>query len=172
MLLYFQESLLLYLLKFPMHLPHYEIKSDETGFTFYIFSEGPKGKIRKIVQFSQLSTSLVYNLSLCDYNSVTEDVDDSIVTDNGDTEKVLATVAEIIYTFFDAFPELWVYATGNTPARTRLYRMGINKYYNTAKKDFDILGEISEGWETYRKEEDYKGFLVRRKRLNLIYEEK
>ncbi len=61
-----------------------------------------------------------------------------IITDNGDSEKVLATVVGAIYMFTEQYPDAWVYAVGSTAARTRLYRMGINKYFDIANQDFNI----------------------------------
>ena len=42
--------------------------------------------------------------------------------------------------------------------------MGISKYFLEAKKDFEIYGELDEGWEKFRKEINYEGFLVKRKK--------
>ena len=59
---------------------------------------------------------------------------------------------------------VWVYATGSTASRTRLYRMGINKYFNVVSEDFDIMGEYQNEWEWYRFGRDYQAFAVRRKK--------
>ena len=122
-----------------MRLEHYEIRFDEPSTTFEFFSEGPKGRIQKSVQFSPLGNGL-YNLALGDVNTRTGELDDLVVTNNEDKEKVLATMVEIIYKFCERIPSANIFASGSTPARTRLYRMGINKYYQLAVKDFYILG--------------------------------
>jgi len=54
-----------------------------------------------------------------------------------------------------------VYATGSTKARTRLYRMGISKYYDEAAKDFEIFGERDKQWEQFEKDTEYEAFLVK-----------
>lgn len=59
---------------------------------------------------------------------------------------------------------VWVYATGSTASRTRLYRMGINKYFNVVSEDFDIMSEYQNEWEWYRFGRDYQAFAVRRKK--------
>ena len=69
-----------------------------------------------------------------------------------------------VYAFTDKYPGAMIYATGSTNARTRLYRMGIAKYFSEVTKDFEILGERNDDWETFRKNIDYDGFLVKRKR--------
>ena len=75
----------------------------------------------------------------------------------------MATVVATIYAFTDKYPDAWIYATGSTKARTRLYRMGITKYLSEAIKDFEILGERHDDWETFRRNVDYDGFFVKRK---------
>jgi hypothetical protein len=52
-------------------------------------------------------------------------VDDSIRSNNGDRDKVLATVAFTALDFTDEFPEALIVMEGSTSARTRLYQMGI-----------------------------------------------
>ncbi len=100
-----------------MKLDRYEIKSDEPKTTFEFLSEGPKGKIDKIIQFSLVNNVDLYNLAFGDKNAETGEIDDKVITDNGDSEKVLATVVAAVYAFCDRFPKAWIYATGSTAAR-------------------------------------------------------
>jgi len=71
-----------------------------------------------------------YNLCFGDWNEKTQSIDDSSVTNNGDIEKVLATVASIVLNFTIFFPEAVVHAEGRSLARTRRYQMAINKMWN------------------------------------------
>lgn len=146
-----------------MKLGRYELKVGDNFITFEFVSEGPKGEVAKVVQFQQIDETTVYNLAFGDFNSLTGELDDKIVTDNGDSEKVLATVVAAIYLFTEQYPGAWIFATGSTPARTRLFRMGINKYFDIANKDFYILGEQQEKFNWYQKGEDYQAFVVHRK---------
>ena len=147
-----------------MKLDRYELKADDQLTTFDFLSEGPKGKIEKIVQFSLVNQNNLYNLAFGDRNYLTGEIDDKVVTDNGDSEKILATVVAAIYAFCDKVPEAWIYATGSTAARTRLYRMGINKYYDIVKSDFEIFGQTQSEWERFEKGKDYQAFVVQRKK--------
>jgi hypothetical protein len=147
-----------------MKLDRYELKADDQLTTFDFLSEGPKGKIEKIVQFSLVNQNNLYNLAFGDRNFVTGEIDDKIVTDNGDTEKILATIVAAVYAFCDKEPEAWVYATGSTAARTRLYRMGINKYFDVVNTDFEIFGQTQNEWEPYEKGKEYQAFVVQRKK--------
>ena len=41
--------------------------------------------------------------------------------------------------------------------------MGITKYIEEVKKDFEIYGEFEEEWEEFQRDVDYEAFLVKRK---------
>ena len=147
-----------------MKLDRYELKSDEQLTTFDFLSEGPKGKIEKLIQFSLVNQNGLYNLAFGDKDPITSGIDDKVITDNGDSEKVLATVVASVYAFCDKFPQAWIYATGSTAARTRLYRMGINKFYDIVETDFEIFGLTLSEWERYEKDKDYQAFVIQRKK--------
>lgn len=74
-----------------MKHPKYQYRSEEL-FLFYEFiSEGPKGLIRKIVEYSETSTENVYNLAFGDYDEMTKSINDLSVTNNGDSlKKIIA----------------------------------------------------------------------------------
>ena len=146
-----------------MKLDRYELKAGINLTTFEFLSEGPKGEIVKLIQFQQMNLPNLYNLAFGDLNPLTGKFDDKVVTDNGDSEKVLATIVAAVYAFTGKYPNAWVYATGSTAARTRLYRMGINKYFDIVEEDFDIMGEQQSEWEWYKKGKGYQAFAVHRR---------
>jgi hypothetical protein len=41
--------------------------------------------------------------------------------------------------------------------------MGISKFHKQVKNDFEIQGELENGWEDFELGTDYEGFLFRRK---------
>ena len=94
---------------------------------------------------------------------MTGGIDDLAVSDNGDTEKVLATVVAAVYAFLDSYPTAYVYAQGSTKARTRLYRMGINRFYEDIQRDFYLYGRIGEDFWDFEPDVEYEGFLAQRK---------
>jgi len=131
---------------------------------FEFTSEGPKGKIKKIVEYSETGTENVYNLGFGDYDEVTSGINDLSVTNNGDSLKVLATVASTVYAFTEKHPNAWIFATGSTIVRTRLYRMGITNNLAEIAEDFIVLGYNSKGeWEEFVIGEDYEAFLLTKK---------
>ena len=146
-----------------MNLDRYELQSGEELEVFEFVSEGPKGRIPKIVQYFPTNYKDVYHLGFGDKNLVTGSIDDTVVSNNNDSEKVLATVIATLYAFTDKHKDAFVYATGSTNSRTRLYRMGISKYLNEALKDFEIYGELENSWELFKLDKDYNGVLVKRR---------
>lgn len=146
-----------------MKLDKYELKSGEQLEVFEFVSIGQKGKIPKIVQYSPTNYKDLYNLGFGDKNIETGEIDDIVISNNGDSEKVLATVVATLYAFIDKHKESMVYATGSTKSRTRLYRMGISKYLEEIKEDFEVYGELENGWEEFRKDVEYEAFLVKLK---------
>ncbi len=147
-----------------MRLPKYPLASSDNLTTFEFVSVGPKGRISKLVQYSQTNLKDVFNLAFGDQDQASGNIDDSTISNNGHSETVLATIVSTVYAFTSEYPEISIYATGSTKARTRLYRMGISKYYIEAKADFDIYGQLDNKWESFKKGVDYEGFLVKRKK--------
>ena len=145
-----------------MKLPKYPLASSNKLMTFEFISEGQNGLIHKLVRYQATNLKDVYNLAFGDKDLTTGDIDDNVISNNGDSEKVLATVVATAYAFTDKYPDTWIYATGSTKSRTRLYRMGIAKFLSEVKEDFEVLGEHNGEWETFKKNVEYDGFLVRR----------
>ena len=146
-----------------MKAEKYYLKSESKFTRFEFISEGPKGAIRKLIEFQETTNPDVFNLAFGDFNHQTQEFDDLLISDNGDTEKVLATVVNAVYTFFNKYPDLFVYATGSTKARTRLYRMGITRFYDEMKKDFYLYGQKGDDFVEFEIGIDYDGFLDQRK---------
>ncbi len=79
-----------------MKYDKYQLESDTDLFLFEFESVGPKGKIKKLVQYTPTNIKDIYNLGFGDKDETTGDIDDRIVTNNGDSTKVLATVASTV----------------------------------------------------------------------------
>ena len=146
-----------------MKLPRYELIAEKSLMVFEFKSEGPNGQISKLIKFSETALKGFYNLAFGDKNIVSGDIDDKIVSNNGDSEQVLATVVSAVFAFTETYRETWVYATGSTKSRTRLYRMGISKYFDEVKMDLEVYGMLDGEWQEFEKGIDYTAFLVRRK---------
>ena len=146
-----------------MKLVQYPLAVSHDKMTFEFYSEGNGKRILKIVEYQPMVLKNVYNLALGDKDPHTREIDDMVSSNNGDKDKVLATVAATIYTFTDQYPETRVYMAGNTKARTRLYRMSISRFLNEICRDFVVLGELDNKWTMFKINKEYSGFLVIRK---------
>ncbi len=106
-----------------MELDKYEIQNSVNSMYFEFLSSGINGNIVKVVKYTPFPFERdAYNLGFGDKNLITGELDDAAVTNNGDTDKVLSTVAFTLYEFFEEFPASIVYSTGVTDSRTRLYK--------------------------------------------------
>jgi hypothetical protein len=138
-----------------------DISSDALVFEF--ISKGPKGDIKKLIQFSETTAKNIFNLSFGNLNS-DGTIDDVTTNDNKDRDKILATVASTVYNFTDRFPERYVFFTGSSKERTRLYRMALTINYQELARTFIIWGlRDSGGFEPFGKNIHYNGFLIKRK---------
>lgn len=146
-----------------MHLDKYQLKSEEEFTRFEFISEGSKGVIRKLIEFQRTTDPDTYNLAFGDKHPVTGDINDLAISDNGDTDKVLATVVAAVYAFLDSHPTAFVYAQGSTKSRTRLYRMGINRFFRDMQQDFYLYGRVGEDFVNFEPDSAYEGFLAQRK---------
>ena len=147
-----------------MKIEKYQIQAGEKLEVFEFVSLGIRGKITKIVQFTPTNYKDLYNLGFGDKKGKNGLIDDTIVSNNGDSEKVLATVVSILFVFLENNKKAMVYVSGSTESRTRLYRMGISKYFSEVKDNFDIFGELESGWEYFNTNTDYEAFIIRKKR--------
>jgi hypothetical protein len=95
-------------------------------------SEGPKGRIKKVVRYTPRNAGGVtyFNLGFGDWDQTQRKVDDRAITNNQDRDKILVTVAIAFLEFTKHFPDIPVYATGSTPSRTRLFQIGIAANWN------------------------------------------
>ncbi len=145
-----------------MRLEQYPIKAYEDLLEFEFISEGPKGQITKLVQFLKIDEN-VYNLAFGDKKEGENDIDDKIITDNKDSQKVLATVAATVLAFTEKYPEAWIIASGSTQSRTRLYQIGISTNYEELQQYFNVYGYYEQCWVKFQKNIIYDAFAVKRK---------
>ena len=146
-----------------MKIPKYQLRTSEKLSSYEFVSEGTKGLIQKRIQFTLINRDEVYNLAFGDKNIETGEINDLVISDNGDSEKVLSTVVGAVYALCDKNPNAWIFATGSTPSRTRLYQIGIAKYYQELTEEFEIFGQIVEDWEVFERGKNYSAFLAKRK---------
>jgi hypothetical protein len=148
-----------------MLLNQYEYFARNNFLTYQFTSEGIKGSIEKIVQYSKLTIpgiGTVYNLGFGDLGE-DGNVSDIANSNNGDMEKVLSTVANTIYDFLEHHPNQLIFAHGSTPVRTKLYQRKLMQMLKTISTEFDLYGLGEQGWVEFIGKEEYKAFLIKMK---------
>jgi hypothetical protein len=130
--------------------------------TFEFMSVGRKGVILKRIEFTPTKEPGVYSLVLGDVNKEGEP-DLYIASDNGDRNKILATVMDVIDAYCGRFPDRWIHFRGSTSARTRLYRMAIGRDLDELSIKFDIYAKVNNKYLRFTKNMDVTAFLIKRK---------
>jgi len=147
-----------------MDIDRYEIESSIGSKYFEFISSRINGNIVKVVKYVPFPNQEgIFNLGFGDKNIDSGELDDLVVSNNGDTDKVLATVAMTLYEFFEEHPLATVYLKGSTPGRTRLYQISISKFIEQISIEFDVYGELENEFERFNRNISYKGFLIQKR---------
>ena len=127
-------------------------------------SIGKKGSIKKRIAFMPTEMERVYNLAFGDVDDDGE-VDDYRVSNNGDRNKILATIATVVSEYTKRYPDRYIYFQGSTAERTRLYRMAISLNLDELSVTFDIFSQTEDGTQfvRFKKNMPARGFLIKRK---------
>lgn len=149
-----------------------DLKKSPAVIEYTFRSVGSNGVIPIGVRFTESDDPRIFDLvfGLILNNGI---LNDFIKLNNGDRDKILATVIEAIVRFTSEYPKKVILFSGSTPARTRLYRMIISLNLDKLSKEFEIFGEIDHSdnrWENFEKDRPYVGFIIKRK--TSIYENK
>ncbi|HWK05802.1 MAG TPA: hypothetical protein VNS58_19310 [Puia sp.] len=145
-----------------MKYPRYPVEASDDLYMYDFYSEGLRGRIKKTIIYSRIEENL-FNLGFGDWNEELKDLDDSSRSNNGDRDKVLATVAFTALDFTDKFPDARIFVEGSTSARTRLYQMGIGDNLLEINEKFEVKGFINDQWEVFQRGRNYEAFLIKRK---------
>ena len=142
--------------------PFYSFTSTDGTIRFDFISVGQK-IIPKTIIFDLIYESNIFNLILADVLPNGE-IDIKTVSDNGDRNKILATVAQAIVLFFEQHSDAWVLFTGSTPARTRLYRIAIHLELHSVIDRFNVYGICEGQLERFQPNRPYDKFAFSRKK--------
>jgi len=148
-----------------MNLETYPYFANNNFLNYEFFSMGQKGRIKKSVRFTKISLGdpSIYNLGFGDVVDATDEIDDHAITNNGDRDIILATIANTIIDFTDMYVDSYIFVTGSTPSRTRLYQMAISRRHEEISIDYIVFGLRDRLWHKFQKNENYNAFLVKRK---------
>jgi hypothetical protein len=138
------------------------VSDDFSRFDFV--SHGENGPIHKRVAFTRTEMDKVYNLAFGDVGEDGE-LDDLSVSDNGDRNKVLATVVNIVTSYTNRYPDRWIAFKGSTENRTRLYRMAVGLHLEELSLKFEIYGLAGEQLVPFTKNLKINAFLITKKNV-------
>ncbi len=137
----------------------YPIKTeDELVFSFV--SEGPQGRIVKIVKYQEVEHR-VFNLAFGDQIAGSNDIDDLVISNNNDLPRIIATVILTIEIFFHQMPDRVVYFEGSTRQRTVLYHRIISNYRHLLEENLYFYGgKADKDIELFSPIDDYDFFVI------------
>ena len=92
-----------------------------------------------------------------------DELNDLTVSANGDAGQVLATVVAATRLFLADHPDALIYAEGSTPTRTRLYRMGLTRFWTDMQTEVRLFGLLGDELEQFEPGRPYRAFIAQRK---------
>jgi hypothetical protein len=153
--------------------PKYDLSANADFTVFEFVSTGKNGPIQKAIKYSQTLNEGVYNMGFGDIVSSNEatgevEIDDISISNNGDLQKVLATVAWSAYAFTGRYPKAFVLFGSSNPAKTRLYRMALSRNLAEISETFLLFGAVRNAQGQlanvpFDPAMDAEGYFVRRK---------
>ena len=121
-----------------MQYPKYPLLEKSTdNLKYSFFSEGPNGRFLIVALFEETGDDEMVNLAFGAASN--GEIDDQVVFDNGDRNKIIATIYDIINEFTKT-KTVSIFFKGSNKARTRLYRMAIALNLNFLSNAFLIWG--------------------------------
>ena len=141
-----------------------DIKVADDFNVFDFISIGKNGAILKRIAFTKTEWDNVYNLVFGDVDK-NDEINDRSVSDNGDRNKILATVVKTVGDYTQKYPDRWIFFSGSTNERTRLYRMAVGIHFEELSAKFDIYAYVNEKMIPFVKNLKINAFLVKRKVL-------
>jgi len=145
------------------NIEKYKVNCINEGINYYFFSIGEKGCLKMEAQFIKSPVVRIYQFRFGVIENTTGVIDEYIVPNNNDTNKILNTIVWILYNFTNRFPECLIRFSGSTKVRTRLFLMWLNRNWDFANKYFIIFGSKSnEKWVRCRYGIRYSALLIKK----------
>jgi hypothetical protein len=144
-----------------MDKPFYEFQILEAARRFEFESVGSR-RIQKCILFQRTTIPDFFTLAMGDLQTDgVLDVDS--VSNNGDRDRILATVVQATLVFFREYPAARIGFTGSTPARTRLYQIVIAQERVHLLEHFIIWGLTQNKLELFEPNRAYEALVIYRR---------
>lgn len=120
--------------------------------------------IAKRIAFKPTENEEIFVLTFGDLTE-TGRIDDRSVSNNGDWDKILATIISAVNRYTKRYPNRAIYFMASSDARTRLYRMAISLRLKELSRKYRIYADLDgeDDWLLFQKNMDVKAFLIVRK---------
>jgi hypothetical protein len=143
----------------------YRLERLESALGYWFYSEGPRGRIRKVVKFQWMrwAGTSTFNLAFGDSQEGSDYLNDRSVSNNQDRLKVLHTVAMAVIEFLKVHSRAIVVIRANSMARARLYQMMIASIWKEIEQDYEVQGKHASYWMPFVKGLNYSEFIVYKK---------
>jgi hypothetical protein len=144
-----------------MHLERYPYRVYDDCHLFEFESTGRNGTVTKrVIITPRVVDDALWNIALGDWDHVAGRFDPDHVADNGDTLKILGTVAWVAREFLNKYPDRAVVIQGSDAIRNRLYQMGIGKYISEIIAHVGIFGVVDNTYEVFQHGVNYDRFIA------------
>lgn len=143
----------------------YSLETLDAGLEFTFLSTGPKGSVKKYILFKPMeSVPGVFTMGFGDIMPGGE-LSDKVVTNNQDLSLIVGALLLAIECFFKQHPEKSLFIIGNTPSRTRLYRIIISRNFQSIESRFSIYGLTEGNWDPFVNNRSYEAYLIQLKNV-------
>lgn len=132
-----------------------------TEFEYIFESTGRNGVILKYVQFYEKEKG-VFNLGFGDLQK--DGVSDTSISNNDDLQKVMNTIGQIIYHFFEKNQDAIIEMTPIDAKRSRLYHTIFQRRFSEINRIFVLEGLTEwDNWRLFELTENYQKFRLSKK---------
>jgi hypothetical protein len=127
-------------------------------------SKGRHGNILKRIVFTATESEDVYNLAFGDIKEDGE-INDLAISNNGDRNKVLATIVDVVKNYTQKYPSRLILFRGSTNERTRLYRIAVGLNFEELSTEFEIYAFVGDEIVLFTQNLALTAFLIKRKNV-------
>ena len=121
-----------------MNEDSYQVKQSQQIYQYEFFSEGPKGRIRKVIQLQTIADyNKLFNLAFGDWDEERKTINDMVKSNNSDKQKILVTVAQTVFQFMKEHLEFFQYLNKYRYICDIAYNHGLARLYRFGQKHFD-----------------------------------
>lgn len=138
----------------------YKFTESSQGKVFKFLSIGPKGVIKKVVQFQEIEPGKVYNAAIAD--EVQGSLHYERQSNNGDILIIFSTLTAIVERFCFLHPEAIIFITSNDQQRINVYQWRLKRALQELKTRYTFFGQTEDGasWEAFQESKFYTAFFV------------